>query len=94
MLIVLFVPCSVFFYCYYLNKYAVVVLFIVIQFVITILFNKLFINYTSDSFLIKNSIPMGIEKKKKKIPLPRPAPQVLPLLQVEVLLLHSKSTST
>ena len=30
---------------------------------------------------------MGIEKKNKKIPLPRPAPQVLPLLQAEVLLL-------
>ena len=37
---------------------------------------------------------MGSEKKIKKIPLPRPAPQVLPLLQAEVLLLYSKSTST
>ena len=46
----------------------------------------MFINYTRGSFLIKNSIPMGIEKKKIIISLPRPAPQVLPPLQAEALL--------
>ena len=40
-------------------------------------FNKLFTKFTCDPLLIKNSIPMGIEKLSKKIPLPRPAPEVL-----------------
>ena len=33
----------------------------------TMRFNKLFTNYTSVSFLIQNSIPMGIEVQNKKI---------------------------
>ena len=56
MLIALFVPCSVF---YYLNKYAVVVLFFYCYSICKDynFFNKLFINYTRDSFLIKILIP-------------------------------------
>ena len=58
MLIVLFVPCFVFFYCY-LNKYAVVVLSFYCYSICNNynFFNKLFINYTRDSFLIKILIP-------------------------------------
>ncbi len=51
-------PCFVFLYCY-LNKYAVVVLSFYCYSICNNynFFNKLFINYTRDSFLIKILIP-------------------------------------
>lgn len=64
------IPSSVFFYCY-LNKwrYAVVVLYFYCSLICKDLqfFNKWFINYTCESYLIKNSIPMGAIKNFPEI---------------------------